>query len=185
MNLRTHRLILRELVEADFSALHAYQSSPEMYRYEPGALSADDTRAFLTHAMAWATEQPRTRYYLGVETQTGASLLGHVSLKLLNPEIREWEVGWYIQRAMWGKGIATEAARELVNYAFIVLDAHRVVAYCQAANSRSVRVMEKLGMQRDGVLRESLYRNGAWQDEFVYAILDREWEAWQVVEAER
>ncbi len=64
----------------------------------------------------------------------------------------------------------------MLELAFGALGAHRVEAYCNANNHASVRVMEKLGMQRDGHLRETRWWNGAWADEFVYSILEREWQ---------
>jgi RimJ/RimL family protein N-acetyltransferase len=76
----------------------------------------------------------------------------------------------------WGQGYAPEAARAVLALAFEQLKVHRVVAYCNALNIQSYRVMEKLGMRRDGWLRESLWWNGGWVDEFVYAILEREWQ---------
>jgi RimJ/RimL family protein N-acetyltransferase len=89
--------------------------------------------------------------------------------------IREWEVGWAIHPDEWGKGYATEAARQVMDWGFRELDIHRIVAFCHASNSASVRVMEKLGMHQDGMLRETRWLRGEWWDEYVYAILEKDW----------
>lgn len=86
-------------------------------------------------------------------------------------------MGWVIHCAHWGKGYATEAAREVIHFGFTQLQVHRVVAFCNAHNAASARVMEKLGMRKDGHLRETRWWRGAWSDEFVYSVLDREWPA--------
>ena len=73
-----------------------------------------------------------------------------------------------------GEGVWPEAASEVLRYAFKEMNAHRVVAFCHAENAASVRVMEKLGMQREGRLRETRRLNDAWCDERIYAILERD-----------
>jgi [ribosomal protein S5]-alanine N-acetyltransferase len=175
MELLTLRLCLREFRESDFGAVRAYHGNPEMYRFEKGVLSEERTRAFLQTAQNQAGESPRTRYDMAVTVRPEAIVIGSVSLELLHLEIREWEIGWYIHAGYWGQGYATEAARAMLEYGFKELRAHRVVAFCHVLNAQSVRVMQKLGMQRDGVLREARRWNGAWSDEYVYAILDRAW----------
>ena len=100
---------------------------------------------------------------------------GRVTLTLVNESIREWEIGWAIHSDLWGKGIATEAARRVLEFAFVELRSHRIVAFSYAQNVASTRVMEKLGMQRDGCLRETRSWQGGWADEAVFSILEREW----------
>lgn len=102
-------------------------------------------------------------------------MIGDLHLEFLHTETREWEIGWFVRRDCWGQGYATEAARAMLDYAFKELHAHRIMAFCHVANARSVRVMEKLGMQRDGLLREARCWHGTFVDEYVYAILEREW----------
>jgi RimJ/RimL family protein N-acetyltransferase len=63
----------------------------------------------------------------------------------------------------------------MLDFAFGELGVHRVTAFCHVLNRASVRVMEKLSMRRDGRLRETRWWHDSWCDEFVYAILDRDW----------
>ena len=91
--------------------------------------------------------------------------------------IREWEVGWAVHPDVWGRGIAAEAAWHLMDWGFHELNIHRIVAFCHAGNAASIRVMEKLGMQRDGKLRETRWLDAKWNDEYVYSVLEREWKS--------
>ncbi len=176
MELHTPRLVLREFRSSDFDAVHAYETNPETRRYEQVAIASEaETRRYLADSQAWAEEQPRTRYRLAITIQPEDSACGRISLALNWPEIREWEIGWTVDPRFWGCGYATEAATAMLGFAFGALGAHRVVAFCNANNRASARVMEKLGMQQDGYLRETRWWNGAWADEFVYSILDHEW----------
>jgi len=176
MELVTPRLILRELRHSDFEAIREYESHPEIQRYEQPVPDDEATRAWLEQSIRWAQQSPRTHYRWGITVQPDDTVRGHLSLALSFEEIREWEIGWTVHDACCGRGYATEAATAVLTYAFGELHAHRVVAFCNAANVASARVMEKIGMRRDGLLRETRWLNGAWADECVYAILEKEWD---------
>lgn len=184
MELPTPRLILREFTDDDFPALHAIETCPETHFYEKGTPSAEETREYLRRVQADAAKTPRTQIRLAVALRTDRRLIGRMRLSLQFADIREWEIGWAIHPAEWRQGYASEAAGALAEYAFKELNAHRLVAFCNIHNAASVRVMEKLGMRRDGHLRETLWWHGAWTDEFVYSILDHEWaargEGWEI-----
>ena len=90
--------------------------------------------------------------------------------------MREWEIGWKLCILFeWGKGYATEAAKGMLKYTFNDLQAHRVVAFCNTLNGASIRVMEKIGMRREGLLEKTRWWNNGWANEYIYAILERDW----------
>lgn len=175
MQLITPRLILREFTADDYPALREIETCPETHFYEKGTPSEEQTREYLRRVQEDAQKIPRTQIRLAVTLAADGLLIGRVRLSLQTPETREWEIGWAVHPAHWRRGYAAEAARCLAGYAFSQLGAHRLVAFCNANNAASARVMEKLGMRRDGLLREALLWHGAWADEFVYAVLEREW----------
>lgn len=85
------------------------------------------------------------------------------------------EIGWCLAPAHQGKGLATEAVRELVAIAF-ELGVRRVQANCFAENAASRAVMERVGLRQEGYsVRESLHRDGTWRDGMSYAVLAEEW----------
>ena len=175
MELTTPRLVLREFYQTDFDSIRDYESHRDTYLFEKGVPDDRTIQDHLYQAITWAQETPRSHYDLAVTIRPEDIVRGQVSLSLNFPDIREWEIGWRIHYKYWGKGFATEAARCVLAFAFNELEAHRVVAFCNVANAASVRIMSKIGMSQDGRLRETRWWNGAWQDEFVYAILDRDW----------
>jgi [ribosomal protein S5]-alanine N-acetyltransferase len=175
MLIETTRLALREFRDDDFAAVREYDADPVTRYYEPPIRTQAYTRESLAAAQAWALEQPRTRYMLAVTIKPDDRVRGRVTLKLIHEEVGEWEIGWTMHPAYTGRGYATEAATAMLRLAFEEFNAHRVMAFCNAGNAASVRVMEKLGMSREGHFREALHWNGGWADELSYAILDREW----------
>ncbi len=87
------------------------------------------------------------------------------------------ELGYWIGKDHWGKGLATEAARQMTSYGFETLGLHRVFATPFTRNPASVRVLEKLGFRREGVLVENATKDGELVSEVVYAITAPEWRA--------
>jgi len=175
MELITPRLQLRDFGEVDIQALLDMDAKPEMHKYERDHPSVEDTRNKLESYLKDQLETPRKSFILGVTIPPKDEIRGIVKLSRQWEAIREWEAGWGVHPDEWGKGYATEAAWYLMNWGFRELNIHRIVAYCHADNAASIRVMKKLGMHQDGRLRETRWLNGEWWDEYVYAVLEREW----------
>ena len=76
-----------------------------------------------------------------------------------------------------GSGYATEAARALISYGFYQLGLHRIFADASNQNTASLKIMERLGMRREGHFREARFEDGKWVDLMVYSILADEWQA--------
>lgn len=172
MEIVTARLLLREFRPTDLDALTTCESHPEMHRFEKGMPDRETAQSFLDWAVRKAGETPRTHYRLAITVPPEDMVIGRVSLTSQNPDIREWEMGWAVGVPHWGKGYASEAARQVLAFAFRELNAHRVVAFCHAGNTGSTKVMEKIGMQQEGRLRQTRWFDERWADEFVYAILE-------------
>ena len=177
MEFITRSLRIREFVEGDYPALWEMDSFAQMHTYERIPPTESDTRQGLSESISSQGQSPRTLFRLAITIPPQDIARGIIKINRQWEAIREWEVGWAMHPAEWGKGYATEAAWQVMNYAFKELNVHRIVAFCHAENRASVRVMEKLGMHNDGRLRETRFLNGAWWDEFVYSVLDREWKA--------
>jgi [ribosomal protein S5]-alanine N-acetyltransferase len=175
MEIATARLVLREFEERDYDGLYEMYRDPEMRRYEGTLLDAPQIRQNLNNFLADRDVQPRDHFRLAITTPPNDQARGWIKLGLNIAEIDEYEIGWGVHRQEWGKGFATEAARAMLHFAFARLNAHRVVAFCHAGNTVSVRVMEKLGMQREGLLRQVRLIDNQWYDEMVYAILDSDY----------
>jgi len=176
MELSTQRLLLRDFTLTDLEAVHNLRGLADLRRYERDAPhTLEVTTAWLERVCTAAGGTPRTLYKLALTIKPDPQIQGYLSLTLQNSSIREWEIGWSVHPDHWGKGYAVEAGRAMLDFAFNHLSAHRVVAFCHHLNAQSARVMQKLGMQQEGILRETRWLNGEWWDEVVSAILDRDW----------
>ncbi len=181
--LETDRLVLREIGERDFDAVHAYASDPEVVRHVPwGPNSPQDTLDFLAHCMLAAAAEERLDYVFGVELRDAPGLLGSVGLYVRNADEGQAMLGYAYARSAWGRGIASEAAREMVAMGFDVLGLRRIWAACDPENGASRRVLEKLGMRVEGLLREDTVIRGEVRDSLMWGILEREWRAASALE---
>lgn len=110
-------------------------------------------------------------------TDTG-HLVGVVGLTLENdPEQERATLGYWIGTSYWNRGFATEAARAVVDFGFARRHLHRLSAEHFGENPASGRVMQKLGMTREGLLRAHFFRFGQFHDVVCYGLLRTEWEA--------
>jgi [ribosomal protein S5]-alanine N-acetyltransferase len=186
MKLESEHLLLREFSLSDWPALNAYTSDPEVVRYMPfGPTTEAQTQEHLSQCLATAAELPRRIYELAVMLRAENHLIGTVTLALDPHEWRRSYFSYLLHRQYWGHGYATEAMRTLINFGFRVLQLHRLEDTCDTRNLASARVMEKLGMRREGHLRETIWKDGQWYDEYVYAILAHEWSMKEATEAHR
>lgn len=177
MQLTTPRLLLREIVENDWQSVLAYQSKPDYLKYYAWEERAKaDVQAFIRKFLAEQKEQPRYRFQLAVTLAETGQLIGICGLRKPTADSQEAEIGYEIDPAFWGHGYATEAADQMMTFGFADLQLHRIWAWCIVENRASVRVLEKLGMQREGRLRENRWVKGRWHDTLIYGILRQEWE---------
>ncbi|HEY3397393.1 MAG TPA: GNAT family N-acetyltransferase [Armatimonadota bacterium] len=175
LTLTTDRLLLRPFHGDDFAAVHAYACDPEVCRYMTwGPNDEAGTRGFLQAVIANAQAEPRTYYDWAVTLRDGGRLLGACGL-YRRGEAQQGSLGYCYHRDSWGHGYATEAAAAMVGFGFRELGLHRIEACHFGPNLASGRVMQKLGMQLEGNLREAFQKDGVWYDLAHYAILDREW----------
>ena len=170
--IRTARLVLREFRQDDFDDVHAYATQAEVVRYmDWGPNTPDETQAFLERMFEAQGRWPRDDVNLAVEHAGDRRVIGAIRLGRNKPAEHSADLGYSYNRDYWGRGFGTEAARAMMQVAFRVLGLHRVWAWCDVRNAGSYRVMEKLGMRREGTFRQNIQVKGAWRDTFVYAIL--------------
>lgn len=176
MELRTERLFLREFTSEDWPAVLAYQSDPLYLRYNTlTERTAEAVQAFIQLFMEAQEQKPRTKYQLAIILPETGQLIGIASMRMAQAEATTGEIGYELAAAYWGRGYATEVAKALLKFGFTTLDLHRIEASCNAENTGSARVMEKIGMRREAHFRERAWFKGRWWDEYIYAILKPEW----------
>lgn len=128
-------------------------------------------QAMVDGAAERAQLDPRTEYYLAVSADD--ELVGFARLAFAG--VKAAKLGYAVRADRWGKGYATDAARRMIEFGFGDLDLHRISAAIGPDNAASIAVVEKLGMQYEGRLRDHVFTNGGWRDSLLYSVLSHEW----------
>jgi [ribosomal protein S5]-alanine N-acetyltransferase len=172
----TQRLIIREYVETDVHHVQRNVGDPAYWNHHA---TEPPTPERLEALIVWAIQEqklaPRLNYYLAVTTKDSATLIGEAVLRIADPQNRQGEIGFGVARSHWRLGYATEMAQALLRIGFGPLGLHRLFAQCAPENAPSIRVMQKLGMAREGILRDIGHARGRWWSSAIYAIIDREY----------
>ena len=146
----TERLLLRRPALADAPAVFEYGSDPEVTSWMPWPThrALDTVVEYL--ASCPGTWECGTEYNWIITERPGDRAIGSISFR---PRGHSADFGYVLNRGWWGRGIASEAARAVVDWLFTHDDIHRVWATCDVENARSARVLEKAGLSREAVLR--------------------------------
>lgn len=179
--LRTARLRLRAMGDADLPAFVAYRQDPEVARYQSWdeTFSAEDAVALFAGKRGIAIGTPGAWTQIAIEEAATGALLGDCALHVKEDDPRQAEIGFTLARGYRGKGYATEAVEAVLEYAFGTLGLHRVTAITDARNAAAARLLQRVGMRREGHYLQNVWFKGAWGDEFSFAILRDEWAARQ------
>lgn len=169
--LETEQLLLRPFSIEDAEAMFAYTSQPKSFRFLRGDAhrTIDETRQFLEKKVAAC--EGHSDFIWGICLKKSNTLIGTCRLFNLHLTDLRGEVSYLIAPTVQGCGIASEAVGRVIQYAFEELGLMRVQARCVVNNFGSERVMQKCGMQLEGVLRRSAYIHGAFHDYKLYAII--------------
>lgn len=171
VTLRTARLLLRPFEVTDVDDVWTYASDPEVahFRPLPNPYTRNDALEFVKRQLQtdWSTDAEFAIVH-------GQRVIGGLSLQV-SPEDDRAELGYLLGRRWWGQGLATEAARAVVDWGFQRFNLYKVYARAHVDNSRSWRVMERLGMSREGVLRGHWKMQEEHVDLVYYAVFRDEW----------
>ncbi|UOQ84908.1 GNAT family N-acetyltransferase [Gracilibacillus salinarum] len=173
--LETNRLRLRKVKRTDIEAIYHYASQDKVSRYVTwnSHESLHETTAFVQFILEQYEKGNIAPW--GIEYKATGEFIGTVDFVTWDPAQFTAEIGYVITPEYWGKGIVTEAVRELVRFGFSAMKLERIQARCLEENIASARVMEKSGMTCEGNLRHAIYKNGKHSNLKIYSILREEW----------
>lgn len=175
------RLLLRDFRDEDEAAVLECRCDPRVTRHLPyGPRDADSARRHLRELLRQQQDPRRQAWELAVVQHGDGAVVGACDLTLSSP--KEAEIGYVLARRYWGQGFGTEVATALIDAAFDGLRVERVTSTVAVANRRSLRVMEKAGLDWDGTSRRHAQVQGKWWDVHLYSISR---EAWRQAGAQR
>ncbi|MDR0294209.1 MAG: GNAT family N-acetyltransferase [Oscillospiraceae bacterium] len=171
--METKRLLIRKFAPDDWRDLHEYLSQESVVKYEPYEVFTEEA------SKREAVRRSEDNDFYAVCLKDRGKLIGNIYLS--KQEFDTWELGYVFNADYQGYGYATEAARAVIDNAIENHSARRIIAMCNPLNEPSWRLLERLGMRREGHLLQNLYfkKDNAgypiWQDTYAYGLLASEW----------
>ena len=173
--LTTKRLILREVVDADADDLLVFRGDPEVQRYNLDPMKTRSEALSLIRTMqGWFASRYAIQW--GITLRGEDRVLGLCGLHDWSRNHRRASLGYDLARSHWGRGIATESMNAVLRYGFEQMNLNRIEAVTIVDNTRSIRLLERLGFALEGVRRESSLENdGKFHGSAVYGLLRSEY----------
>jgi RimJ/RimL family protein N-acetyltransferase len=172
----TDRLILRPLEDEDSKSLYENVKDYDIAKWTisiPHPYPKEGAISFIKQARKHL--QSGLAYHLAILSRDNSELMGVMSLIGVNMRHRNAELGYWVGKDFWNKGIATEAALKMLEFGFQDLSLERISARCFQDNIPSIRVIEKIGMIYEGTFRKEILKEDRFIDMKYYAILKEEW----------
>jgi ribosomal-protein-alanine N-acetyltransferase len=174
----TERLVLRDVQLSDAADVLVFRGDPVVQRFDDPPIHT------VAEAEAFIVDELHAEYASGDGIAWGVTLahqdvvVGLVGFHRWDRYHRRAEVGYGLARTHWGQGLASEALRAIIRYGFDQMELNRIYARTIADNHESVRLLDRLGFQREGTQRaHSLEDDGTFHDSAVYGMLAHEFSA--------
>lgn len=166
MNIETDRMVIRDFTMNDRNDMQDILGDAETMKHCEPAYTAEKTADFL---QKFCIEK---RGAVAAAHKDTAKVIGYILFNELDESV--YEIGWFFNRAFWRQGLAYEACKAVIDYAFDKMNAHKVFAET-IDGMKSVNLMKKLGMKMEGIQRSQRKDSaGSWADVYVYGLLSED-----------
>ncbi len=173
---------LREFIDGDAEQIYATiavnrDHLTEFMLWMKPDYSIVDAREFVAQSIVDA----RQKLKLNFGIFRGDSFIGTIGFAEFDHQAKATEIGYWIDKSGEGKGTISRSCKSLIDYAFKDLKMNRILIRCAADNLRIAAVAERLGFIKEGVMRQSVFRNGRLHDFVTYGLLASEWKVGSAV----
>jgi RimJ/RimL family protein N-acetyltransferase len=174
MNIESQRVILKEISWDDLDNIHLLHSFPEVDEFNTLGLpkNIEETRELIRPAIEGKTSEKKSSYTWRIVLKDSEEFIGLAGMFLSLDKFKLGEIYYKLLPSFWGNGYATETAKALIKAGFDDFNLHKVEAGVVTENFKSIKVLEKCGMIREGLRRKILPIRGKWVDNFHYAIVE-------------
>ena len=173
--LETERLILRKIQEDDAEDVFGYAKNPEVAKYTTWEAhkSLKDTKIYINWVIGRYKNDETGDWVIQLK-ETG-KIIGSLGFAQLDLHNSCGSIGYALGKEYWGRGIATEAVKRLIQFGFEEMELNRIDAVHIPENEASGKVMQKSGMKYEGLIRQKLFAKGIFWDVKQYSITKDEW----------
>lgn len=174
MKLTGQQINLRRLKKSDAQSLYENAKDKKISRYTvlPYPYTLKDARSFIRRTIK--NRHKKNVYELGMELKETGQIIGMVGLSKVNYKHKHAEIGYWLGKKHWRKGITQEGVKLVLDFGFNKLKLARIYARVLHPNIPSAKLLEKCGFKYEGCMRKEVFRRGKWLDDLRYGILKEE-----------
>ena len=170
--IETDRLIIRDFTFDDLETVHSLVQDPDIYKYQHwGPNSYEDTKNYIKMCIDQQSETPRKSFELCITDKATGDFIGAIGIRIKSTSSKNADLGYWVRKDKWGNGIGTEATRGIIKFGFNDLKMNRIWATVSPENISSIRVLEKSGMKKEGLMRQDMFVRGEYRDSVLMAII--------------
>lgn len=175
MQLQTERLYIRPIQIEDKYSLFEYRSDAIANKYQGWIPTrVQDVEVFIGK-IAVEINIPDTWFQFVIILKSTNTLIGDLGVHFLGNDNCQVELGFTLSKQFQGKGYAHEAVKGVIDFLFHALKKHRIIASVDPQNNKSIHLVSRLGFRKEAHFKKSLFVNGEWVDDVVFALLASEW----------
>ena len=176
MKLETKRLILRPITLDDKDEIFEYRCDKETNKYQGWIPeTVDDVETFIGK-IAKQINEPETWFQFVIIEKETQKIIGDLGIHFFDNENKQVEIGCTLNKDFQNQGYATESVKRVIDYLFKELNKHRIITSIDPDNMNSIRLVERIGFRKEAHFVESLFINGKWVDDLIYALIEKDWE---------
>jgi RimJ/RimL family protein N-acetyltransferase len=175
--LKSLRLVLRPIEIGDNADIFKYRADAQTNKYQGWIpKTIEDVDEFIAKNPA-KFNLPETWFQLVIIEKESEKLIGDVGVHFFGEENMQVELGCTLDANFQRKGYATEALTAIIDFLFNELKKHRIIGSVDPRNKPSLAMMDRLGFRKEAHFKKSLYINGEWVDDVIYALLKSDWKS--------
>jgi len=180
MEFETIRLKIRPITLADKNEIFEYRSDAETNKYQGWIpRTINDVETFIGKISTKFNEH-NTWYQLVIIEKKTKKIIGDIGIHFFDNDNKQVEIGCTLSKDFQNKGYASESIKIVIDYLFKSLNKHRIITSIDPNNENSIRLVERIGFRKEAHFVESLLINGKWVDDLIYALIEKDWDNFEL-----
>lgn len=176
MRLETERLIIRPISLNDKNEIFEYRSDAETNKYQGWIpKNIDDVETFIGK-ISKNIDEPETWFQFVIIKRENHKIIGDLGIHFYDFDNKQVEIGCTLNKNFQNKGYATESLKKVIDFLFNELKKHRIISSIDPENKSSIRLVERIGFRKEAHFVKSLFLNGKWVDDLIFALIEKDWE---------
>lgn len=175
MLIETSRLIIKPISNEDKNAVFEYRSDAETNKYQGWIPKTIDDVVTFINKTTKQINLPETWLQLVIQEKETLKIIGDIGIHFFGKENKQVEIGCTLHKKFQHKGYATESLKRVIEYLFNELEKHRIITSIDPENVNSIELVKRIGFRKEAHFVESLYINGKWVDDVIFALLKKDY----------